>query len=77
MTLPTEDPRAEAEAPTEAVVRTEDVEPTEDAAAARTRGREAGRSEATTIESGNLLQPTPRTPEHKPQYILPHLIVSD
>jgi hypothetical protein len=77
MTPPTEDLRAEAEAPTEAVVQTEDVERTEDAAAVRTRGGEAGQAEATTIESGNLLQPTPRTPEHKPQYILPHLIVSD
>ncbi len=77
MTPPTEDPQAEAEAPTEAGVRTEDVERTEDAAAARTREGEAGRAEATTIKSGNLLQPTSRAHEHKPSNSNSHLIVYD
>ncbi len=53
-TISTEEPAAEAEALSEAAARIGDVERTEDAAAARTRGGEAGQAEATTIRSGSL-----------------------
>jgi hypothetical protein len=51
-TTPIEGPAAEAEA--EAAARIGDAERTEDAAAVRTRGGEAGQAEATTIRSGKL-----------------------
>jgi hypothetical protein len=53
---PIEEPAAEAEAlsEAEAAVRIGDAERTEDAAAVRTRGGDAGQAEASTIRSGKL-----------------------
>ncbi len=49
-----EEPAAEAEALSEAEARIGGAERTEDAAAVRTRGGEAGQPEATTKRSGKL-----------------------